>query len=125
MAKDLFKEIIPSIMSNKEYALEDDKDYVPFVVNKALSFHRDTFMDAVRMNGLYGLDRRLQYDYMFFSVRKANRRFVPWMKPHKSEDIELLKRHFGYSHRRAVEALTILTKEQVSALHKLYEPTKS
>ena len=41
---DLFKEIVPSILQTKKNVFEDDpdlKDYNPFIINRALSFHPD------------------------------------------------------------------------------------
>ena len=44
---DLFKEIIPSILQTKENVFgEDYSDYVPYVVNKALSYHVDCVLYA-------------------------------------------------------------------------------
>ena len=50
---DLFKQIMPSILKTKTDVLQtkdDEKSYVPFVVNKALSFHSDSVLFANEMN---------------------------------------------------------------------------
>lgn len=121
---DLFKEIIPSIMTTKQPCLEEEKDYPAFVVNKALSFHYDCIPYAWMMDQNSHLPQKMQYDFMLHTVRGMKRKFVPWHKAAKSEDLDLIRRHFGYSYRKAIEALQILTKEQIEELKALYETTE-
>jgi len=69
---DLFKEIIPSILQTKEYALlteQDEKSYSSFMVNRALSFHRDTVLWANEMNRFTNLDNKLKYDFLLNIIR--------------------------------------------------------
>ena len=50
---DLFIEIIPSILQTKKSVVNDDidaKDYVPFMVNRSLSYHMDCILYANEMN---------------------------------------------------------------------------
>lgn len=118
---ELFKDIIPSIMTTKQNVLVEEKEYPAFVVNKALSFHYDCLPDAWMMDQNSHLPQRMQYDFLLHSVRGMKRKFVPWHKAQKSEDIELIRRHYNYSYRKAIEALQILTEEQVEELRKLYK----
>lgn len=118
---ELFKDIIPSIMTTKQPCLEDEKEYPPYVVNKALSFHYDALPFAFIMDQNSHLSPRMQYDFLLHSVRGMKRKFVPWHKAHKSSDIDLIRRHYGYSYRKALEALQILTEEQLEDLRKLYK----
>lgn len=110
---DLFKDIITSILQSKKYSFEDDKSYVPFVVNKALSYHQDTIFLSNEMNRYWQLDNRMQYDFLFHSVRGYKRPYFPWPKQVKNEDLEAVKTFFGYSERRSLEILNILTNEQL------------
>jgi hypothetical protein len=48
---------------------ENKKDYVPFVINKALSFHYDCIMIANEMNKLPNTDKILQYHYYLNKIR--------------------------------------------------------
>ena len=53
MNLDLFKEVIPSILKTNEHIInsdEDEKDYTPFVVNKALSGHIDCIFYVNEVN---------------------------------------------------------------------------
>lgn len=123
---DLFKEIIPSILETKKDVLDNEKDYVPFLINRALSFHSDCLFYSNQMNMQYNLDKRLQYDYFMGSIRKTKRGFVPWSKPAKNETVNLVKWYFGYSTKKAYDAIKILSKENIDhikQLHKSIEQT--
>ena len=115
---ELFKDIIPSILTTKKYCLEDEKDYVPFIVNRALSYHDDALFYANQLNQMSGLDRRLQYDFFINTIRAKKRYFTKWAKPIKASDLAVIKLYFGYSDSKATEALKILTSEQIDLIRK-------
>lgn len=114
---DLFKEILPSLMSKKdEYVLntpEAEKAYVPFVVNKALSFHVDCILYANEMNCLPSTDKKMHYDYMYHSIKRRKRPFVPWDKKTKVENLEVIMQYYGCSSSEAEYYLTLLTNDQI------------
>ena len=64
---DLFKDIIPSILQNKKYVLDNEKDYNAYVINKALSFHYDCVMQANEMNKIPSASGLMQYHYLLNS----------------------------------------------------------
>jgi Bacteriophage clamp loader A subunit len=113
---DLFKEIIPSILTGNKDILEDEKDYVPFIVNKALSFHYDCVLQANQMNMSSGLDNRLQYHYLLNTIRSYKRPFQKWQKRETVEDLEVIKEYFNYSNEKAKEALSVLTNDQINEI---------
>ena len=118
---DLFKEIIPSILQTKQYALlteQDEKSYSPFMVNRALSYHRDTALIANQMNLYPSTDKKLQYDFLLNIVRASKRSYSKWYKKAKSSDLETVKEYYGYSDSKAVEALKVLSEDQISAMKK-------
>jgi hypothetical protein len=96
---------------------ENEKDYNPFLTNRGLSYFPDTIFHAQEMNSLHHLDKKLQYDYLFNSIRKS-KRFSKWSKKDNSKDIDIIIEYFGYSRKRAEEALTILDKEQIKSIKK-------
>ena len=64
---DLFKEIVPSILQTKKSVIHDDidlKDYVPFVINRALSYHMDCILYANEINMNSYIDKDMQYHYL-------------------------------------------------------------
>ena len=118
---DLFKEIIPSILQTKEYALlneQDEKSYSSFMVNRALSFHRDTALIANEMNRYPNLDNKLKYDFLLNIVRASKRPYSKWYKKAKSVDLDVIKEYYGYSDAKAYEALKILSDYQIAIIKK-------
>jgi hypothetical protein len=116
---DLFKEIIPSILQTKKYVLNDEsdiKDYNPFLVNRALSYHMDTILYANEMNKKHGLHKTAQYQYLINSVRGMKRKFHPWNKQLVVDDLECVKEYYGYSNNKAKDALRILSKEHLAEI---------
>ena len=116
---DLFKEILPSILQTKQYALlteQDEKSYPAFMVHRALSYHRDTALIANEMNRYPNLDNKLKYDFLLNIVRAQKRPFTKWHKKAQSDDIEAIKEYYGYSDAKAVEALKILNDSHIAMI---------
>ena len=116
---DLFKDIIPSILQTKKNVLQDEidvKDYTPFVVNRALSYHMDCILYANEMNLYPEMDKDLQYQYLLNTIRSMKRKFQPWQKSTNDKDLEYIKEYFGYSNQKAKEALSLLTDKQIEEI---------
>jgi hypothetical protein len=114
------KEYLNSINLTKENRMESDdplweKQYPPYIINKCMSHHMDTVMFANEMNQYPGLDKKLQYDFFINTVR-PRKRFSPWGKKEKVKDIELVKEFYGYSTEKAMQALRILTDNQLEII---------
>lgn len=112
----LFKDIIPSILQTKTDVLVDgvsEKAYLPFMVNKTLSYHADCVLYANEMNANYMLDVKMQYDYLRHSIRSKKRSFQKWVKKEEESDLEAIKLYFGYSTRAAREVLSVLSEGQL------------
>ena len=92
-----------------------EKQYVPFMVNRGLSYFSDTVLFANEMNRYHHLDKRLQFDFLINAVRKK-KHFSKWVKADKSEDLELIKAYYGYSNEKARYALTLLSTEQIQKI---------
>ena len=118
------KEYLNAINHTKERLLDSEdeeweKKYPPFIVNKCVYPFQDTIMLVNEINQLPHLDKKLQFDFLLNSVR-SRRRFTPWLKASRIEDLEYVKQYYGYSNAKAKQALDILTDEQISTLkHKL------
>lgn len=115
---DLFKEIIPSILQTKSPVVtsENESDYVPFIVNKALSFHYDCVMYANQMNMVPNTDKLLQYHYLLRAVRGYRRPFQKWQKLTKNDDLDIVKEYFNYTNEKAKEALTLLSQDNLQEI---------
>lgn len=117
---DLFKDTIPSILQTKKSVIteENEGDYVPFVVNKALSFHRDCVLYANEMNKLPNTDRLLQYHYLLNTIRGYKRPYQKWHKKETIEDLEAIKEYFNYSNEKAKDALLVLSNDHIEEIKK-------
>lgn len=121
---DLFKEVLPSILSTKQYQIqceEDEKKYDAFMVNRALSFHKDCVLYANEMNINFHLDKKLQYDFLFHGIKKGKRPYQKWIKPDFIENLSNVKEYFGYSDQKAKEALRILSDQDLEDISKKLE----
>lgn len=112
----LFKDILPSIMQTKKSVLnteEDYKEYNPYIINRALSKHKDCIMYANEANIYNGMDKDMHYQYMMNSIRGKKRPFEKWEKFEKNTDIDMIKEYFSISSEKARDYLRILTEEQL------------
>ena len=96
---------------------EKEKGYNPFMINRSLSYFNDTVILANEMNKYHHLDGRLQYSFLINIVRKR-KRFSKWNKPQKHNDIEVVKRYYGYSNEKAEQVLPLLSQPQLLELRK-------
>ena len=111
------KDWLNSINFTKQNLLEEDpdaiKDYPPYIINRCLSGHIDAIMFANEMNKFPNLDKDLQYHFFLNTLRKK-KRFSPWLRKDKVTDLEIIKQYYGYSNEKALNALKILTPDQIN-----------
>ena len=117
---DLFKDVIPSIQQTKKVVItaENERDYVPFVVNRSISFHLDMVMAANQMNQYPSTENLLQYHYLLNIVRAYKRPFQKWQKRETVENLDAIKEYYNYSNEKAKEALSILSNAQIEEIKK-------
>ena len=72
------------------------------------------------MNMNSHLDNKLQYDFYINSL-KPRKRFSPWLRKDTVENIDLVKRYYGYNHSKAIAALRILTNADLEQIKKLLD----
>ena len=115
------KDWLNSINFTKEDLTVDDpdsaKDYTPYIVNRCLSGHLDTVLFANQMNLYPNLDKDMQYQFFLNSLRKR-KRFSPWLRKEKVENLNIVKQYYGYSNEKATQALRLLTNDQLTFIKK-------
>jgi len=117
-------DFVNAINTNKKDLIVDDlseKSYVPYVINRQLSYFQDTVLLANEMNKHHQLDNKLQFHFLLNTVRNR-KRFSKWFKPEDETDLGVVKKYYGYSNDKARQALTILSPIQIEFLKK--ETTK-
>ena len=111
------KDWLNSINTNKNNLIDEgidlEKKYPSYIINRCLSGHIDAVMFANEMNKHPNLAKKLQYDLFLNSLRKR-KRYSPWLRKEQIENLELVKKYYGYSNEKAKQVLHILTREQLS-----------
>lgn len=122
MSKSPF-DYLKAINTTKQYNLEpeDEKKYPSFVINRGLSYHVDTVLYANQMNMNHHLDAKIQYDYLFYSIKRKNR-FTKWLKKDFDENLGIVMRYYKYNASKAKAILPILTDEQIKTLKEKLDP---
>jgi hypothetical protein len=121
-------DFINAINLTKKNLFEDpqaEKDYLPFLVNRGLSYFPDTVLYANEMNRNSGIPKDWQFSFFLNTIPKK-KRFSKWHKKDaESDSLTLVKEYFGYSSEKALEALSILSDEQLAMIkEKLYKGGK-
>ena len=117
------KDWLNSINFNKENLMEDPdakKDYPPYIINRCLSGHLDCVLLVNEMNKYHFIDKDLQYSFYLNTVRKR-KRFSPWLRKDKIEDLDYVKQYYGYSNEKALQVLKILSNEQINFIKQRLE----
>ena len=115
------KDYLYSINQSKKNILDDDfdaqKKYPTYIINRCLSSFTDTILFANEMNKNPHLPNKLQYDFLLNSV-KPRKRFSPWARKDSIDDLDVVKEYYGYNDDKALQALRILTKDQLDNIKK-------
>ena len=109
------KDWLNSIYFSKKNLLEEiDKPnhYPAFIVNRMLSGNIDTALFASELNERFTMDKDMQYKFLLYAVPKR-KRFSNYLKKNSLEDLELVKSYYGYNTEKALDALRLLSKEQL------------
>jgi hypothetical protein len=109
-----------TINDTKQDIMVDDADeraYVPFVINRSLSYFSDTVAIANEMNRYHHIDKKLQYHFLINIIRKR-KRFSKWIKPDLVSDMEVVKQYYGYSNEKARQVFYLLSPEHIEELRK-------
>lgn len=97
---------------NDEFA---EKEYVPYLVNKSLSYFTDTILYSNEMNKHSFLDNKMQYEYLLHSIRPI-KRFSKWAKKSESKQVMALSKYFKVNYRQAEEYMTLLDSKTVTKI---------
>ena len=113
------KDYLYSINQSKKNILDEDPDavkkYPSYIVNRCLSSFTDTVLYANEMNKNSHLPNKMQYDFFLNSV-KPRKRFSPWARKDSIDYLDVVKEYYGYNDDKALQALRILTKNQLDKI---------
>ena len=118
------KDWLNSINFTKSNLLDEDptviRSYPPYIVNRCLSGSVDSILFSNEMNMNAHLDKDMQYSFFLYTLRKR-KRFSPWLKKEQIDDLDLVKKHYGYSNEKAKVAVTLLTKTQLETIRNKHD----
>ena len=97
-----------------------EKEYVPFIVNRGLSFNHDTALYANEMNVMNHLDPKLQFDFLLNTIR-PKKRWGKWIKRENNDTLELIKKYYSCSYEKARDYSTLLDDSQLDIIRQNIE----
>jgi hypothetical protein len=97
-----------------------EKQYNPWIVNKALSYFPDTVLIANEVNMYHGLDNRPQYEYLINMIR-PNKRWAKWVKDVSDEDLDAVCSYYNVNRIIGREYLSLLNNDQIRTIKKEQE----
>ena len=112
-----FFKAISHLKNNTFTDAELEKDYVPYFVNKSLSYHADTILAANEINIRPNIDNKNQYRFLKHVISKRKRNVV-WTNPVKDKTLELVSDYYNVSLEKAEIYVKILSEKQINIINK-------
>jgi hypothetical protein len=115
-------DFVKAISSNDKTNLfetepESTGQYIPFIINRAFSYHEDTVLIANEMNKAAHIPTRMQYDFYNTMVR-PRRRFSKWHKPEVKKNADVVAEYYGISTKLASEMVDMIDGEGIKKMKK-------
>ena len=115
-------------LTKKDLIAEDpqaEKEYLPYLINRGLSYFPDTILYANEMNQRWEAPNEWQFSF-FLNTISRKKRFSKWHKKDAdTESFRLVQEYFGYSNEKTKEALSILTDDHLAMIkEKLFKGGK-
>ena len=116
-------EYLNAINTTKEGMLDENEHYTKqsypaFVVTRCMSYIPDTLFASNEMNTRPHIDPKLHFDFLRFAVR-PRKRFSKWIKREQDDRVGALIAYYGFSAKKAREALGVLSAEAIEDIQKL------
>lgn len=105
------------LIKNSEDAEQMEKEYNPYLINKAFSYFMDTVLHANEMNRAV-IDKKLQHDYYLHAISKR-KRFSKWYKPQTDDLVKLVSEAYNINTVRAKEYLALMSPDDIVMLKEI------
>ena len=90
-----------------------EKEYTPFIVNRALSYFPDCVLYANEMNMYRDTPIKSQYSYLKNSIQKK-KRYSKWLKKQQlHDDVHQVSIFYKYSLSKALEIMPLLSQDEI------------
>tara|TARA_R110002050_G_scaffold88976_3_gene187468 strand:- start:305 stop:670 length:366 start_codon:yes stop_codon:yes gene_type:complete len=100
---------------NEKRPIDNHSSYTPFLSNRAFSYNLDTILAANEMNKHPDLPPEVQFSFMNEAIRKG-RRYSAWYKGEIHPNLEIVMQFFNCSQQKALQALQVLTQENLKEI---------
>lgn len=104
-----------NLMRGSENDELSEKEYVPYLCNKALSYFTDTILYSNEMNKYSFIDNKMQYEYLFNSIR-PNKRYSKWVKREEGKEVQAISKYFKVNYRQAEEYKKLLSLDAIKSI---------
>lgn len=94
-----------------------DKEYLPFMINRSLSYFQDTVLQANEMNIWRNLPPKAQYIFLINMIR-PRKRFSKWIKFKEDETIAMVSEYFGCNYQKSKDAIKILSSDDIKLIER-------
>lgn len=115
-------DFLNSVTQNKKDLMTEETEhlYVPFVINRSLSYFPDTILYANELNQNKHIDKKLQYQYLLNTVRPS-KRYAKWVKYEQEDEIGMLMQIYKCGAYKAHQYSKVLTPQQKEQLKYKWE----
>ena len=118
------KDWLNSINYSKKNLIDEDPDiekkYPAYIINRCMSGHLDAIMYANEMNLYHNLSPKLQYDFLL-NILRSKKRISPWVEKEELQNLDYVKRYYGYSNEKAKQVLPLLSKKELTFIQEKLE----
>jgi len=113
-------DLLRNINYTKEWVNVEDKgiDYSQFLVNRTLSYGRDSIMYAQVMNEHPNVDDQMHFDY-FINILRKSKRFNKGFDRSKDALIKVIMEYYSYTYQKAIEVLPLLKDDELEYIKNL------
>ena len=110
-------DFVTAVSYTKKDIMNDDNEtyYNSFLVNRSLSYFKDSVLLANEMNKYHKIDNRLQNSFFINTLRKR-KRFSKWQKHEMVEGLDSIMEYYGYREEKALQVYSLLSENQMSII---------
>jgi uncharacterized protein (DUF2384 family) len=101
--------------TKKDITEEGTEGYVPFVINRTLSYFADTVFQANEVNQHHHLPHNAQFQYLLNTCTRR-KRFTKWIKKDDDTRIRKVSQVMNINQQRAREVVSLLSVQQLEDL---------
>lgn len=96
------------------------KNYVPFIINKAFSYHQDSIFYAEEMNLNGHLPSVMQHAF-YLNILPPKRRFAKWAKGADKSDFNAVAQYFCVNMQKAEQMMDLLSANQIETIRTMVD----